>query len=191
MEANGNSCSKTAKFHPFFKNSSIPLYVQGVPKNARSWHFGYNSTLEMARNKGRVCFEKFRKFSILCFCRDSNIQNLDIIVQHKFKHFRDRVSKISVPLKNSKSSIFSTFFRQGCHLQTQFSLLQIGQIENFGMYHIENFLIFSKHTLPLFLVLSKVDLYLKSQEWCFFGTPCRMSKQGCTLNYTQNPHSRI
>ena len=26
-----------------------------------------------------------------------NIQNLDIIVQHKFKHFRDRVSKISVP----------------------------------------------------------------------------------------------
>ena len=37
----------------------------GCPKkNARSWHFGYNSTLEMARNKGRVCFEKFRKFSI-------------------------------------------------------------------------------------------------------------------------------
>ena len=26
-----------------------------------------------------------------------NIQNLDIIVQHKFKHFRDRVLKISVP----------------------------------------------------------------------------------------------
>ena len=26
-----------------------------------------------------------------------NIQNLDIIVKHKFKHFRDRMSKISVP----------------------------------------------------------------------------------------------
>ena len=37
----------------------------GCPKkNARSWHFGYNSTLEMARNKGRVSFEKLWKFSI-------------------------------------------------------------------------------------------------------------------------------
>ena len=37
----------------------------GCPKKtACSLHSGYNSTLEMARNKGRVCFEKFRKFSI-------------------------------------------------------------------------------------------------------------------------------
>ena len=43
----------------------IIFYYTGCPKkNARSWHFGYNSTLEMARNKGRVCFEKFWKFSI-------------------------------------------------------------------------------------------------------------------------------
>ena len=42
----------------------IRLHTGCPKKNARSWHFGYNSTLEMARNKGRVCFEKFRKFSI-------------------------------------------------------------------------------------------------------------------------------
>ena len=37
----------------------------GCPKkNARSWLFVYNSNLERARNKGRVCFEKFRKFCI-------------------------------------------------------------------------------------------------------------------------------
>ena len=37
----------------------------GCPKkNARSWLFVFNSTLERSRNKGRVCFEKIRKFSI-------------------------------------------------------------------------------------------------------------------------------
>ena len=56
------------KFHVYklLKKLEITfLNYTGCPKkNARSWHFGYNSTLEMARNKGRVCFEKFRKFSI-------------------------------------------------------------------------------------------------------------------------------
>ena len=33
-------------------------------KNALSWFFGNNSTLERARNKSRGCFENFRKFSM-------------------------------------------------------------------------------------------------------------------------------
>ena len=38
--------------------------IQDVPKNALSWLFGYNSTLERAREESRVCIKKIQE--ILC-----------------------------------------------------------------------------------------------------------------------------
>ena len=64
-----NSLLQHSEYHSFQKAVQCCrkqyVHYTGCPKkNARSWHFGYNSTLEIARNKVRVCFEKFRKFSI-------------------------------------------------------------------------------------------------------------------------------
>ena len=58
-----------------------------------------------------------------------DIQNVDFIVPHKFKHYR--VSQENQFNLKEFSQFFTRFFRWGYHLWTQFSQLIIGQIGKF------------------------------------------------------------
>ena len=114
-------------------------------------------------------------FSLLtfhCFSRaPHDIQNVDFIVPHKFKHYR--VSQENQFNLKEFSQFFTRFFRFSCHLQTQFSQLLIGQIGKFlCLSHKEFPEVFETPTTfdssPFQSgVIAKIPL-----SCVFFGTPC-------------------
>ena len=98
LKNSGNSLSDRHQNFSIWPIRSWEIWVQSwQPFLKNSWKKGWNFAvlLQLFPFASIASYNFSLSFAFAGI--PPNIQNLDIIVQHKFKHFRDRVSKISVP----------------------------------------------------------------------------------------------
>ena len=97
LKNSGNFLSDRHKNVSIWPIWSWEIWVQSwQPFHKNFWKKGWNFSVLLLLFSATIASYNF-SLSFAFAGIPPNIQNLDIIVQHKFKHFRDRVSKISVP----------------------------------------------------------------------------------------------